>query len=79
MNPTLRQTDIDREMDRDPASGLAEYYAEFRTDISAFVSQEIVDGCVASGVFALPPATGHRPPTLRISDSSIRQAGPATR
>jgi hypothetical protein len=56
MNPTLRQTDIDREMDRDPASGLAEYYAEFRTDISAFVTQEVVDGCVAHGVFELPPA-----------------------
>jgi hypothetical protein len=56
MNPTLRQADIDREMDRDPASGFAEYYAEFRTDISAFVSQEVIDGCVAHGVYALPPA-----------------------
>ena len=36
--------------------GLAEYYAEFRTDISAFVSQEVIDGCVAHGVFELPPA-----------------------
>jgi hypothetical protein len=56
MNPTLRQADIDREMARDPAAGLAEYYAEFRTDISAFVSQEVIDGCVARGVFELPPA-----------------------
>jgi hypothetical protein len=56
MNPTLRQADIDREMARDPASGVAEYYAEFRTDISAFVSQEVIDGCVAHGVFELPPA-----------------------
>ena len=56
MNPTLRQADIDREMDRDPAAGLAEYYAEFRTDISAFVSQEVIDGCIAHGVFELPPA-----------------------
>ena len=58
MNPTLRQADIDREMARDPASGLAEYYAEFRTDISAFVSQEVIDGCIAHGVFELPPAAG---------------------
>ena len=56
MNPTLRQDDIDREMDTDPAAGLAEYYAEFRTDISAFVSQEVIDGCIARGVFELPPA-----------------------
>ena len=48
----MRQADIDR----DPAAGQAEYYAEFRTDISAFVSQEVVDGCVARGVFELPPA-----------------------
>jgi hypothetical protein len=56
MNPTMRQADIDREMERDPAAGLAEYYAEFRTDISAFVSQEVIEGCVAHGVFELPPA-----------------------
>jgi hypothetical protein len=55
-NPTCGRPDIDREMDRDPAAGLAEYYAEFRTDISAFVSQEVIDGCVAGGVFELPPA-----------------------
>jgi hypothetical protein len=70
MNPTLRQADIDREMDRDPAAGLAEYGAEFRTDISAFVSQEVIDGCVAHG---------RQPPTFRNSDSSIRRAALATR
>jgi hypothetical protein len=43
-------------MDRDPAAGRAEYYAEFRTDISACVSQEVIDGCVARGAFELPPA-----------------------
>jgi hypothetical protein len=58
MNPTLPQADIDREMARDLASGLAEYGAEFRTDISAFVSQEVIDGCIAHGVFELPPAAG---------------------
>ena len=51
----LRRADIDREMDRDLA-GLAEYYAEFRTDISSYVSQEVIDGCIARGVFELPPA-----------------------
>jgi hypothetical protein len=74
MNPTVRQTDIDREMDRDPASGLAEYYAEFRTDISAYVSQEVIDGCVAHDA-----STCHRPPTFRISASSIRQVALAMR
>ena len=55
MNPTLRQADIDREMVSYAAAG-SEYYAEFRTDISAFVSQEVIDGCVAHGVFDLLPA-----------------------
>ena len=72
MNPTLRQVDIDREMDRDPAAGLAEYGAEFRSDISTFVSREVIDGCVARGVC-------RRPPMSRISDLSIRRAAPATR
>jgi hypothetical protein len=58
MNPTLRQADIDREMDRDPAAGLAEYGAEFRTDISSYVSQEVIDSCVARGAFELRPAAG---------------------
>ena len=58
MNSTLPQADIDREMARDSASGRAEYYAEFRTDISAFVSQEVIDGCIAHDVFELPPAAG---------------------
>ncbi len=35
---------------------LAEYYAEFRTDIfGTLSSQEDIDGCVAHGVFELPP------------------------
>jgi hypothetical protein len=58
MNPTLPQADIDREVARDPASGMAEYGAEFRTDISAYVSQEVIDSCVAPGVFELRPAAG---------------------
>ena len=51
VNPTLRQADIDRAKwpgTRRPA--LAEYWRRgFRTDISAFVSQEVIDGCVAHG------------------------------
>jgi hypothetical protein len=85
MNPTLRQADIDREMDRDPAAGLAEYYAEFRTDISAFVSQEVIDGCVACGVFELPPAAdvsypGSRRGRRTACEAACRcQSGPTRR
>jgi hypothetical protein len=37
-NPSLPQKVIDRAMERDPASAAAEYLAEFRTDIEAFLT-----------------------------------------
>jgi hypothetical protein len=74
MNPTLRQADIDREMARDPAASLAEYCAEFRTDIRPMSAKK-------SSTVALRMASSscRRPPTSRISDSSIHRAAPATR
>jgi hypothetical protein len=72
MNPTLRQADIDREMDRDLAAGLAEYYAgpTFRP-LSAKKSSTVALRVASSSC--------RRPPTFRISDSSIHQAARATR
>jgi hypothetical protein len=79
MNPTLQRADIDREMDRDPAAGLAEYYAEFRTDISAFVSQEVIDAAsaIASMIWILQPISVRRfatsPAYLRPASSASGQ------
>ena len=79
MNPTLRQADIDCEMGRDPAAGLAEYYAEFRTDISAFVSQEVIDAAsaIASMIWILQPISVRRfatsPAYLRPASSASGQ------
>ena len=50
MNPTVRQTDIDAEYEKDPASAAAEYGAQFRTDIESFVSREAVEACIVRGV-----------------------------
>jgi hypothetical protein len=55
MNPSLPESVVDRAFERDPASAQAEYGAVFRTDIESFVSLEVVQSCIAQGVFERPP------------------------
>jgi hypothetical protein len=55
MNPTVPQSVIDEAMERDPVSAAAEFGAEFRRDIEAFVLREAVAACVSSGVFERAP------------------------
>jgi Terminase large subunit, T4likevirus-type, N-terminal len=55
MNPTFPQAIIDAAMDRDIASATAEYLAEFRTDVQAFVAREAVEACVSRGLFERAP------------------------
>lgn len=54
MNETVPQSVIDDAMERDPASAAAEFLAQFRSDIEAFVTKEAVEGCVSSGIFERP-------------------------
>ena len=58
MNPSVRQTIIDNAYEEDPAAAAAEYGAEFRSDVEAFISQEAVDACIVPGRFELPPVAG---------------------
>lgn len=58
MNPTIRQGVIDAALERDHASASAEYLAEFRRDIEAFVSLEVVESCVTPGLFERPRVSG---------------------
>jgi hypothetical protein len=58
MNPTVPQSVIDAATERDPASAAAEYGAEFRTDIEAFVSREVVESAIDSGVHERAPIAG---------------------
>jgi hypothetical protein len=51
MNPSVPQSFIDSEVERDPASAQAEYFAQFRTDIEAFISREAVEACISAGTF----------------------------
>jgi len=50
MNPTVPQAEIDAEMEKDPANAMAEYMAEFRTDIESFIGIEAVRDCITEGV-----------------------------
>lgn len=56
MNPTVPQEVIDEAFERDPASAAAEYGAQFRSDIEAFVNRDVLDAVTVPGRWELPPA-----------------------
>jgi hypothetical protein len=56
MNPTVPQEFVDAEFERDPASAAAEYDAQFRSDVAAFVDLAVLEACTADGLFEIPPA-----------------------
>lgn len=62
MNPTLKQSVIDDAMAEDPEAARSEYLGEFRDDISAFVSREVVESLVVRGRSELLPreSNAHR-------------------
>lgn len=57
-NPSLSQKVVDRAYSRDPAAAAAEYGAQFRNDLEAFISREIVDAITVSGRFEIPRLPG---------------------
>ena len=58
INPTVPQEFVDAEFERDAASAAAEYGAEFRSDIAAFVDLAVLEACTADGLFEIPPMSG---------------------
>ena len=60
MNPTVKQSIVDRAIERDPAAAASEYLAEFRNDIFGFVSREVVQACVTVGERERPWSAAHR-------------------
>jgi hypothetical protein len=58
LNPTLDQKIVDDEMARDPAKARAEYLAEWRDDVGAFLSHELIDAAVDFGIVARAPIPG---------------------
>jgi hypothetical protein len=59
MNPSVPQSYIDGHMAEDPARAAAEYLAQFRTDLEAFVMREAVEACVARDVYERGPLREH--------------------
>jgi hypothetical protein len=60
MNPSVPQRTIDLAMQRDPASAMAEFYAQFRDDVLQFIERELVEAAVDQGVLVRPPHSGLR-------------------
>jgi hypothetical protein len=57
MNPTLPRRIVDQALERDPASAAAEYLAQFRDDISAFITRDLVDSNARNRPLVLPAQT----------------------
>jgi hypothetical protein len=53
-NPTLDQTLIDRELQRDPDRAAAEYLCRWRDDLSTFLDRQLVEAAIERGVVAKP-------------------------
>jgi hypothetical protein len=57
-NPTLSQKMIDRAMRDDPEAAEAEWHGQFRSDIAAFLDDELITAAVRAGPRELPPRPG---------------------
>lgn len=57
-NPTVPQSIIDAALARDPEAAKAEWLAQWRDDLSTFVSRELIEAAVDPGVIARPPVSG---------------------
>jgi hypothetical protein len=55
MNPSVDMDWIAEQFEEDPAWSEAEYNANFRSDIAEFVSLDVLESCVAPGLFEIPP------------------------
>jgi hypothetical protein len=59
LNPTLDQALIDKAIAEDPEAGRAEWGAEWREDIQAFLSAELIDAATIPGRYELPKVGGY--------------------
>ena len=60
LNSTVPQEVIARAYEEDPASAAAEFGAEFRKDVEAFLTVEAIDAVVVPGRVELPPSQANR-------------------
>jgi len=57
MNPTLRKSVVDEALAEDPEAAAAEYLAEFRSDVVAFVPREVAEDAVVAGRREVAPGS----------------------
>jgi len=60
MNPRINPAIIAEAFEDDPEAASAEYGAEFRNDVAAFVTREVVEACTVPGRYELPPLSSIR-------------------
>jgi len=58
MNPSIDRRLIENALKEDPQAAAAEWEAEWRQDIEAFITQELVEACTVPGRFELPRVEG---------------------
>ena len=54
MNPTISQAYIDREIEKDPEAGRAEWLGLFRENVSAAFPLEVIESCIVLGRMEIP-------------------------
>jgi hypothetical protein len=54
MNSTIFQAYIDREIEKDPEAGRAEWLGLFREDVSAAFPLEVIEACMVPGRMEIP-------------------------
>jgi len=58
MNPVLDPAVVEDARAEDPAAAASEFDAEFRDDVGAFVSRDVIDALVVPGRYELAPVAG---------------------
>jgi hypothetical protein len=58
MNAAVPKATIAAAYDRDPVSAAAEWGAQFRSDLEAFITAEVADAVIVKGRYELPPMAG---------------------
>jgi hypothetical protein len=74
-NPTLPESVVLRALERDEPRARAEYLAQFRSDIAAFVERELIESAVDTGVISRPPLQGQNYVCFADSASGISASG----
>jgi len=69
MNPTVSESLIERELERDPEGARSEWLGQFREDVSAAFPLEAIEACIVPGRSELLPSV-HVGPYFGFVDPS---------